>query len=133
MKRLDHAYLKIAGRALDAAAACSDARVHEKAGFLAYHGFESAGGAYCEHHGTTYPKSHKRKVQEFVAAVKRERFGKAVAQLAIELASVRNLLLYPRVRPDGSVCLPEDVITAAQARRLVGRLRALVGQVGRDL
>lgn len=134
MTRLDRAYLRIATRALDAADAAGDSGVQEKAGFLAYHAFESAGGALCSSKGISYhPASHRQKVERFVGEAKREKFAVSAAQLAIEVSSIRNRLLYPQVQPDGSAALPENLISVAQAKRLAGRVRVLVGRVGATL
>lgn len=129
MPRLDLAYLSVATRALDAADAAGGAGVQEQSGFLSYHAFESAGGAYCTKRGGKYPASHQKKIKQFVREARSERFAKATAQLAVEVASLRNRLLYPVERLDGSVDVPEAVITRAQADRLRGRVRALTSRV----
>ena len=134
MLRLDRAYLRVTSRALDAADAAGDSGVQEKAGFLSYHAFESAGGAFCISRGIIYhPASHRQKVERFVREARAEKFSASVAQLAIEVASIRNRLLYPQVLPDGSAGLPEDLISIAQAKRLAGRVRVLAGRVGATL
>lgn len=125
-------YLRIVQRSLDAADAVLAQALQEKAGFLAYHGFESLGGALCSRRGIPYPRSHPGKLRQFVAASKQDRFGFAAAQLMIELIALRNMLLYPEQLP-GKVRRPEEIITVAQARRLVGRVRTLSRQVQRAL
>jgi hypothetical protein len=130
MQKLERAYLRIASRALDAADAAADAGVQEKCGFLSYHAFESTGGAYCASRGVQYhPASHRQKIERFVHQAKGEQFAASVAQLAIEVSSLRNRLLYPVAYPDGSADVPENRISAAKAKRLAGRVRALTGRV----
>jgi hypothetical protein len=127
---LPAAYLRISERALAAADAAIAHTVQEKAGFLAYHAFESMGGAMCASRGVAYhPANHRQKLQRFVTAVRQERFALAAAQLASEVASLRNAFLYPRILQTGSIGMPEQVITTAQATRLVGRVRTLGGRV----
>ena len=134
MQRIDRAYLRIANRSLDAADGAGDAGVHEKAGFLAYHAFESAGGAYCTSRGVQYhPASHRQKIERFVRAARPEAFALSAAQLAIVVASLRNRMLYPNVLPDGSAEVPENLITPAQTKRLAGRVRVLAARVGAAL
>lgn len=128
---LPQSYLRVAHRSLAAADAAIAHNIQEKAGFLAYHAFESTGGALCSSRGVTYhPASHLKKMHRFVATAGPERFGAAVAQVAAEVASLRNALLYPRVLQNGYIGMPEDVLTNTQATRLVGRVRALEARVG---
>ena len=128
------AFTRVAQRSLAAADAVLAQAIQEKAGFLAYHAFESIGGAYCTARGVPYhPASHPRKLALFVQTAQQERFARVTARLAIEVTALRNLLLYPRRCSDGSVARPETVVTAAQARRLVGRVNSLVKQVERVL
>jgi hypothetical protein len=127
-------FLRVAHRSLEAAEAVLARAVQEKAGFLAYHAFESVGGAYCTARQVPYhPASHPEKIRRFVRASHNERFAQAASALALEVAALRNLLLYPRRLPDGSVRRPEAIMTPAQARRLVGRIRTFVGQIERVL
>ena len=70
-----------------------------------------------------------KKVDVFFRTARRERFARQVTQLAIEYRSLRNSLLYPKPLRDGTVQVPEDVITKAQATRLIGRTETLVGRV----
>ena len=129
-KGLPAAFLRIAERSLLGADAAIARAIQEKGGFLAYHAFESTGGALCVSRGVKFhPASHHQKIQRFVAAARKERFGIAVAQLASEMASLRNALLYPKPLQDGSIRMPEGVITASQASRLVGRVRTLGARV----
>ena len=122
-------YLEIADRALTAADAALNGNVHEKAAFLVYHGFESAGGALCRHRSVPYPKGHRSKLNVFVAASRRERFGLHAAQLAMELAALRNLVLYPQVLGNGTIRRPVDQISPTAVERLKGRTSALVKSV----
>ena len=84
-------------------------------------------GAFWTSRGVAYhPASHRQKIERFVRAAKAEKFAASMAQLAVEVASIRNRLLYPQVLPDGSAELPENLISVAQAKRLAGRVRVLV-------
>ena len=133
MNRLDRAYLRVATRSLDAADAAGDNGVHEKAGFLAYHAYESAGGALCASKKVLYPAGHHQKIQQFVQTARHEKYGKSAAQLAVEVASIRNRMLYPRALPDGTFEVPESVISASAAIRLVGRIKVLVSRVSASI
>ena len=73
--------------------------------------------------------AHAAKINVFTQAVRMERFAQHVAKLAIELRSLRNLLLYPRALQNGQVERPRFVITEAQAKRLLGRVDSLVQRV----
>lgn len=126
---LAEAYIEVAERAILAAEGALRKAVQEKAGFLAYHAFESSGGAFCVSRGVPYPKRHAKKLNVFSQAVRRERFARQVAQLAIELLSMRELLLYPRPLQNGRIECPKGVITAGQAQRLLGRVNTLVGRI----
>jgi hypothetical protein len=123
------AYIEVAERAVEAAEAALDRAIQEKAGFLAYHAFESSGGAFCHSRGVPYPIAHGAKINVFAQAARMERFAQHVARLAIELRSLRNLLLYPRALQNGQIERPRSVITEAQARRLLGRVDTLVQRV----
>ena len=128
-KPYSDAYIEVAERSLEAAGAALDSGVHENATFLAYHSLESAGGAFCVSRGVSYPRGHRQKLKTFVAASRRERFGRQAVQLAIELGSLRNLLLYPEALQNGSIRRPPEVLTPTQSRRLIGRTGALAARV----
>jgi hypothetical protein len=122
-------YIEVAEPAVEAGEAALERAIQEKAGFMAYHAFESAGGAFCRSRGTNYPRAHAAKINVLAQAVRRERFAQHVVRLAIELRSLRNLLLYPRALQNGQVERPRSVITEAQARRLLGRVDSLVERI----
>lgn len=126
---LNEAYREIAIRALDAAHAALAARRQEKATFLAYHAFESLGGALSATKAQPYPLKHQRKLNQFVALAQPYKFGRAVAALAITLASLRNRCLYPEEHPGGVVTVPKDVVPESLARSLLSR----VGGIARSL
>lgn len=131
---LPEAFIRIAERSLKASASALSGGVHEKAAFLAYHSFESSAGAYCtSRHVKFHPIPHREKVRLFIRACNRERFARQAAALAAEMTSVRSDSLYPRATPDGSLLLPESVISIAQASRLAGRVSAMVSRVKRAL
>lgn len=129
---VDDAYVEVAERALLAADGAQSNSVHEKATFMGYHAFESIGGAYCTNRGHRFPRSHPGKVREFVTKSARERFALQAAELAIAYGSLRNSVLYP-AEVNGHVNRPKDVISSAQAVRLIGRTKALVDKVKRVL
>ena len=66
-------YIRIAERATLAANAALSAGAQEKAGFLAYHAFESSGGALGTHLGYSMGKavSHNLKLKRFQEAAKK--------------------------------------------------------------
>jgi hypothetical protein len=128
-------YIRIAERATLAANAALSAGAQEKAGFLAYHAFESSGGALGTHLGYSMGKavSHNLKLKRFQEAAKKVGLSKRVALLAVRLGGMRNLFLYPHVLPDGSIIAPEDQITAAKAKELVKEVVNLVNLVKANL
>src|SRR5882672_10504818 len=103
-------YTEICDRSLLGADACLAAKVHEKTAFLAYHAFESLGGAFCTAKGLLYPKGHTKKLNVFTTASNTMPEGITVAQLSIELASLRNHLLYPSQNAIGGLLAPKDVL-----------------------
>jgi hypothetical protein len=122
-------YLEIAERALSAATGALEKCIHEKAAFLGYHAFEPIGGAFCRRRGGLYPGAHKKKLSRFVHDTKRERYSGHVATLAVEYASLRNLLLYPAMTASGIIKAPKDALSKAQAERLIGRTVTLIKKV----
>ncbi len=123
---LKKGYLRISRRSLVAATETLRANIQEAIGFYSYHAFESLGGAVCHHHGRSYSnQSHRKKINQFVAASNSYRFGLTVAYLAIVLSSVRNECLYPQEGPDGSVILPEHAIPITHAKRLLSGVRGI--------
>lgn len=127
------AYIEVAERSLEAAAGALDRNIHEKAGFLTYHAFESTGGAYCRSRGVPYPMGHVAKLNTFKSSARREKYGRSAAELAIVFGSLRNLTLYPHALQNGEIRLPRNTITPAQVTRLMGRTRTLVSRVKPDV
>lgn len=123
------AYVEVAERALNAAKGALEKGIHEKAGFLGYHAFESTGGAFCSSRGIPVPRSHKAKITTFVAAARNERSGRTIAKLAIAYGSLRNPLLYPKPLQNGTMQRPQEFITPAQTTRLLGRTKALLEDI----
>ena len=120
------AYLEIADRSLKAAKACHECGVGESCAFYSYHAFESAGGAFIEHLGLTYPLSHDAKLRRFTA--ESQRIGKQweIAHLAITLKAFRNAMLYPEKQPDGTVSTPSDKMSKTDAGKLRSRSNGIV-------
>lgn len=123
------AYVEVAERSLSASEGALSKNIHEKATFLGYHAFESIGGAFCTHRGVAYPRGHGGKITKFVHESRHERYAQQVAQLAIAYGSLRNAVLYPAVTASGLVTEPKNVISDAQARRLLGRTETLVQKI----
>lgn len=124
-------YKEICDRSLSSADACFGVKTHEQSAFLGYHAYESLGGAYCSAHNVTVPKSHPKKLNSFVVALRGKPEAHTVAQLNVQLASLRNLLLYPSLNAQGAVQAPKEVITETQARDLVKRVRGLRNKLER--
>lgn len=129
---LDAAYVEVAERSLAAAYVVLAQSIQEKATFFGYHAFESIGGAYCTNRGATYPKSHRRKINDFTNRARKEKFAIHVAQLAISYQSIRNAVLYPE-QNRGRISRPKAVLSEIQARRLIGRTQSLITKVKREL
>jgi hypothetical protein len=113
---MKHRYIRVAERAVQAGKAALKAGTHEKASFLAYHAFESSGGALGTHVGLDMGKtvSHAVKLSRFLQAARTAGFPRLVADLSIRLSSMRNRFLYPEEQPDGTIKAPEDQITPAK-------------------
>jgi hypothetical protein len=124
-------YIRVAERAVQAAQAALTAGTHEKAGFLAYHAFESSGSALGAHVGLDMGKTvaHAAKLKRFRQAARTAGFSRLVADLSIRLASMRNRFLYPEVQLDGTIKAPEDQITPAKAAQLLREVKHVVGRV----
>ena len=126
-------YIDLAWRALSAGDAAVNNSAHEYGGFLAYHAFESTGGALCRSRGVEYPRKHNRKINAFLAQANRNRIGRQVAAAAIRIASIRNECLYPIPQPAGSHIHPRDQLSATNVRTMLRRTRGIVRMVSRLL
>ena len=124
-------YIDLAERAIDAADASIDNAAHEYGGFLAYHAFESSGGALCKSRGVYYPRPHNRKINSFVIQANRSGIGHQVAGAAIRIASIRNECLYPIPQPDGSHRHPKNNLSATIVKMMVRRAKGIVRAVNR--
>jgi hypothetical protein len=124
-------FIHVAKRATVAAQSALNVGTHEKAGFLAYHAFESSGCALGVHTGLDMGKtvSHSVKLKRFLHAAKSVGMGKEVALLCVRLAPMRNRFLYPEILPDGTIKLPEAQITAAKAKQLLKEVSHIVNRV----
>lgn len=133
---LKNDYQRVAERSLDACDSTLVAQVQEKAAFLAYHAFESAGCALAGHMGLPVGPTikHPKKIKHFTEAARRLGKEKAVAALAVTLSSLRNDFLYPiENKTAGTWELPETKITQAQATELRKRVAGIVKWVGKSL
>jgi hypothetical protein len=126
---LKDAYLEVCERSLEAADASSSAGIHEKACFLAYHAFESVGGALAASKKVKYPNAHQGKINQFMRLAKATPHRYAVGRLAIQLSSLRNLCLYPVKQADGSARSPSSSISKSNAAKLLKEVRGVVTRV----
>jgi hypothetical protein len=129
-------YKHIADRSLLASQAALDSQIQEKAAFMAYHAFESAGCALADHLGLPVgPKvSHAKKLGHFRIAASRLHHGSSVAALTVTLANLRNRLLYPSDdNITGALVGPDQTITIAQAREIRRRVAGIVRWVGESI
>jgi hypothetical protein len=124
-------FIRIAERATVAADAALTAGTQEKAGFLAYHAFESSGAALGVHVGLDMGAtvSHSKKLKRFMHAASRVGMSMQVALLAVRLAPMRNRFLYPEELPDGTTLAPEKQITMAKATKLLKEVKYVVRAV----
>lgn len=118
-------YMDIANRSILAAEAIASVNLQEAISFFAYHAFESMGGALCEHLNVTYPKSHDKKINQFVAVSGKTNHQKSVKRVAERLESLRNVLLYPQELSDGAYLRPSQQITLDQAKDLLKRVKGV--------
>jgi HEPN domain-containing protein len=121
-------FIRVAERATDPAQGALNVGTHEKAGFLAYHAFESSGSALGTHLGLDMGKgvSHTTKLRRFQHAARTVGLSRQVALLAVRLAPMRNRFLYPEVLPDGTITEPEAQITPAKAVQLLKEVKHVV-------
>jgi hypothetical protein len=125
-------YQRVARRSLDASNAALNVGIQEKSAFLSYHGFESTGCALSIVEGQPVgPRVHHNdKIRYFTAAAVRRGNGPAVAGVAVIIAAIRNILLYPiQDAVTGAVTRPEDAITVVQARGLHADVLGIVDWV----
>jgi hypothetical protein len=123
---LPKAYNEVSNRSLEASDAALLKGLQEYSGFLSYHAFESAGGALCSASQHRYPLSHTGKLNAFMAAAHKRGKGLPVAILAIQLKSLRNQLLYPEPKLDGTVAEPRDILALSMADKLKKRVAGIV-------
>jgi hypothetical protein len=121
-------FIRVAERAAAAAQAALIAGTQEKAGFLAYHAFESSGSALGTHLGLDMGKAvtHPTKLKRFQEVARKVGLSRQVALLAVRLAPMRNRFLYPDTLPDGTIIAPEDQITPAKAKELIREVTHIV-------
>ncbi len=131
--KLTQAYLEIANRSIQAATVTQRDQLYEKACFLAYHAFESAGGAMASSYRRPYPLGHIRKLNAFTILARSRTYGLAVAALASALASIRKRALYPHVKPGGIVETPRQAVTSTASRRILRRVAGVVAAIEKDL
>jgi hypothetical protein len=127
-------YQRIAYRSLNACDATIAAGIQEKAAFLAYHAFESAGSALSSHLGMLVgPRvSHYRKIDLFRQGAQQLNRGRGVARIAFTIGNLRNTCLYPVKNTGGGYDLPEALISLPQVRdlrRSVGGIVTMVGEM----
>lgn len=110
-----------------------DSTVHEASAFAAYHAFESIGAAWLRNIGRTVPHSHRSKLREFGVRSKRSRAHRSIGSMAVKLEALRNKLLYPTLRSDGTFEEPQQVLTPTDSEKLVRRVGGIVRTVSREL
>jgi len=132
---MKYRYQRVAIRSLQAADAALAAGAHEKASFLSYHAFESTGSALGTHMGHDMGQgvSHPNKIRRFKHAAGQVGITRAVAELAVRLAPMRNKFLYPELKLNGDIVLPEAQISAAKAAQLTAQVKHVVNIVGGQL
>jgi len=128
----DEVYLEIAKRYLESCERhiLSGVILQEVIGFKGYHAFESAGGAFNARLGNHVPKSHVRKLNNFVSAARHCPFvdDRAIAAVAMTLHSRRNLYLYPE-KTGSEYTSPKNQISMTDAKRLVARVRGIIKKI----
>ena len=130
----DEAYLDVAKRFVESCEKHIDQgiNIQEVIGFKSYHAFESIGGAYNAHYGNIVPMGHARKINAFVANSNHNHpvNYRAIATLAILLASMRNKYLYPE-ETVGNYINPKDQISMTSAKEITRRVRGIIKEVAR--
>ncbi len=134
---MKYQYQRVAERTLTAASAMLDIQIDEMAAFCCYHAYESTASALAasksQKHG---PKvRHEDKLKTFLKCsetIGNDQMTDKIAQLNMEISSLRNRLLYPR-EVDGQIKLPEDEVSPQQVERLLQNVQVVVNWVGQQI
>ncbi len=135
--KLKDAYIEVTERSIDAAEATLAADRHEATAFYSYHAFESLGGAFCISLGQAYSTDHAKKINQFVAATRTHTttrgIGLTIANIAIEVFSLRNKCLYPQELVSGSSTTPSQHITKKKAEKLLRKVKGVTAKMKKQI
>jgi uncharacterized protein (UPF0332 family) len=130
-------YQRVAERTLTAASAMLNIQIDEMAAFCCYHAYESTASALAasksQKHG--YKVSHQVKLKTFwncAETIGNNQMTDKIAQLNMEIGSLRNRLLYPR-EVDGQIKIPEDEVSPQQVQQLLADVQEVVNWVGQQI
>ena len=130
-------YQRVAERTLTAASAMLNIPIDEMAAFCCYHAYESTASALAasksQKHGYKVP--HQVKLKTFwncAETIGNNQMTDKIAQLNMEIGSLRNRLLYPR-EVDGEIKMPEDEVSPQQVRQLLKDVQEVVNWVGQQI
>jgi uncharacterized protein (UPF0332 family) len=130
-------YQRVAERSLTAARVLLEAQIYEMATFCCYHAYESVASALAtsksKKHGPRVP--HQVKLKTFwncAETIGNNQMTDKIAQLNMEIGSLRNRLLYPR-EVDGQIKIPEDEVFPQQVEQLLEDVQVVVNWVGQKI
>jgi len=130
-------YQRVAERSLTAARVLLDIQIYEMATFCCYHAYESVASALAtsksKKHGPKVP--HQVKLKTFwscAETIGNNEITDKIAQLNVEIGSLRNRLLYPR-EVDGQINIPEDEVFPQQVQQLLADVQVVVNWVGQQI
>ncbi len=131
------AFMEVAERSADAAVVANTNSFPEVGAFLAYHCFESIGGAWCTHLGRTTVQfgklKHVDKLTAFVKEAKGYAFERQASALAIKVGSQRNDFLYPKSDGAGGHVTPKAVRKSSEVVKIIAEVRGLFRKVKTQL
>ena len=130
-------YQRVAERSLTAARVLLDSQIYEMAAFCCYHAYESTASALAasksQKHGPRVP--HQVKLKTFwncAETIGSDQMTDKIAELNMEIGSLRNRLLYPR-EVDGQIKIPEDEVSPQQVEQLLEDVQEVVNWVGQQI
>src|ERR1700736_1618809 len=129
------AFMEVAERSADSAELANTNSFPEVGAFLAYHSFESIGGAWCTHLGRTALQfgklKHFDKLTAFVKEARGFAFEHHASALAIKVGSQRNDFLYPKSDGAGGHITPRMIRNPSEVTRIIAEVRGLFRRVKR--
>ncbi|MEB3309402.1 MAG: HEPN domain-containing protein [Snowella sp.] len=130
-------YQRIAERTLMAARVMLDSQIYEMAAFCCYHAYESVASALAASQSQRYGQKvkHQEKLKIFLNCAEiigNDAITDKIAQLNLEVGSLRNKLLYP-TEIEGRIETPEEVFTPQAVQEFWDDVQEIVNWVGQQI